>query len=181
MRGMTWYQIGGDDGLCYEDTTALARGFDHDLWIGTARGAIRNTGGEYQFFGHERWIPHDYVNAIACAKSAAYVATGGGLGIISYEPYTLAKKAAYYERWLEEWGMKRLGFVHILFLEDGRWVREVSDNDVGYSTCINNGLHQIKHHVMIGVFINAKFICIRAPGTFHKLDFMINEFLDFRF
>ena len=54
--------------------------------------------------------------------------------MIRYEPYTLAKKAAYYERWLNEWGMKRLGFVHILFHEDGRWIREVSDNDVGYSS-----------------------------------------------
>ncbi len=30
--------------------------------------------------------------------------------------------------------MKRLGFIHALFFEEGRWVREVSDNDVGYSS-----------------------------------------------
>src|SRR5690606_10646986 len=44
------------------------------------------------------------------------------------------KKAAYYDRWLEEWGQKRLGFVHSLNLIDGEWQREVSDNDVGYSS-----------------------------------------------
>ncbi|HQH52579.1 MAG TPA: hypothetical protein PKY01_09145 [Candidatus Hydrogenedentes bacterium] len=134
LRGMTWYHIRGEDGLCYEDTTCLAPGFARELWIGTMRGAIRNAGGEYQFLGYPRWIPHDKVNAIACGDSAAYLATDGGLGIIAYEPYTLAKKAAYYERWLDEWGQKRLGFIHSLFLLDGEWQREVSDNDVGYSS-----------------------------------------------
>ncbi len=134
LRGMTWYHIDGRDGLCYHDTTALALGFDHDLWIGTARGAIRHIGDEYQFFGRARWIPHDHVNAVAAGDRVVYIATDGGLGIIRYEPYTLAKKAAYYERWLDEWGMKRLGFIHGLFLRDGHWQREISDNDVGYSS-----------------------------------------------
>ena len=134
LRGMTWHAIQGEDGLCYEDTTCLARGFNRDLWIGTMRGAIRNTGGEYQFLGYPRWIPHDKINAIACGHNVVYLATDGGLGIITYEPFTLARKAAYYERWLEEWGQKRLGFIHSLFLIDGEWQREVSDNDVGYSS-----------------------------------------------
>jgi len=134
LRGMTWYPIQGEDGLCYEDTTCLARGFDRDLWIGTMRGAIRNVDDEYQFFGNQRWIPNDKVNAIACGDNVTYIASDGGLGIITYEPFTLAKKAAYYERWLDEWGMKRLGFIHSLFLVDGEWEREVSDNDVGYSS-----------------------------------------------
>ncbi len=134
LRGMTWYAIQGEDGLCYDDTTCLAEGFDRDLWIGTTRGAIRNINDEYQFFGKGRWLPHDQVNAVACGDNVTYIATDGGLGIVSYEPYTLAKKAAYYERWLEEWGHKRLGFVHSLNLIDGEWVREVSDNDVGYSS-----------------------------------------------
>jgi hypothetical protein len=134
LRGMTWYPIKGEDGLCYEDTTCLAQGFDRDLWIGTKRGAIRNINDEYQYFGYTRWIPNDKVNAIACGDNVTYIATDGGLGIITYEPFTLAKKAAYYERWLDEWGMKRLGFIHSLFLIDGEWQREVSDNDVGYSS-----------------------------------------------
>ena len=134
LRGMSWYQVRGDDGLCYEDTTSLAHGFERDLWIGTMRGAVRNINDTYQFFGYPRWIPNDKVNAIACGESIVYIATDGGLGIIAYEPYTLAKKAAYYERWLNEWGQKRLGFVHSLNLIDGEWQREVSDNDVGYSS-----------------------------------------------
>ena len=134
LRGMTWYPILGEDGLCVEDTTTLAEGFENDLWIGTNRGAIRNVDGEYQYFGKGRWLPHDQVNAIASGDDVVYLATAGGLGIVTYEPYTLAKKAAYYERWMNEWGQKRLGFVHSLNLIDGEWVREVSDNDVGYSS-----------------------------------------------
>jgi hypothetical protein len=134
LRGMTWYPIKGEDGLCYEDTTCLAQGFDRDLWIGSMRGAMRNVDDEYHYFGYTRWIPNDKVNAIACGDNVTYIATDGGLGIITYEPFTLAKKAAHYERWLDEWGMKRLGFIHSLFLIDGEWQREVSDNDVGYSS-----------------------------------------------
>src|SRR5690606_15768687 len=54
LRGMTWYTITGEQGLCYEDTTCLATGFDRDLWFGTMRGAIRNVDDAYQFFGYER-------------------------------------------------------------------------------------------------------------------------------
>ena len=134
LRGMTWYIVEGNDGLPYEDTTCLTPGFADDLWIGTTRGAIRNVDQQYQYFGYQRWIPHDKVNAIACGDRAAIIATDGGLGIIEYEPYTLAKKSAWYERWLNEWGQKRLGFVHTLTKRDGQWVRDVCDNDVGFST-----------------------------------------------
>ena len=134
LRGMTWYHIDGRDGLCYHDTTALSVGFDRDLWIGTARGAIRNIGEEYQFFGHARGSRTTMSTPSPPADKAVYIATDGGLGIIRYEPYTLAKKAAYYERWLDEWGMKRLGFTHALVLKKGRWLRDISDNDVGYSS-----------------------------------------------
>ena len=41
LRGMTWTIITGKQGLCYEDTTCVAQGFDRDYWIGTKRGAIR--------------------------------------------------------------------------------------------------------------------------------------------
>jgi len=136
LRGMAMTPIRGAQGLCYEDTTCLAEGFDHDLWIGTTEGAIRNVEGEYQYFAADRWLPNNHVNAIACGEHAVYIATDGGLGIIEYEPYTLLKKAAYYERHLEEWGQKRLGFTHKLEWDDGlgEWVREISDNDAGWST-----------------------------------------------
>lgn len=135
LRGMTWYQVKGEDGLCVEDTTCLGLGFDRDLWIGSARGAMRAVEDDFQYFGAQRWLPNNRVNAVARADSAVYVATDGGLGIIEYEPYTLLKKAAWYERWIAEWGQKRLGFVHSLVMRtEGEWLRHVSDNDVGYSS-----------------------------------------------
>ncbi|MBN2307907.1 MAG: hypothetical protein JXR94_02990 [Candidatus Hydrogenedentes bacterium] len=136
LRGMSMTHLGGPEGLCYEDTTCLGDGFDGDLWIGTTMGAIRHTAGAFHYFAGVRWLPDDHVNAVAAADREIYIATNGGLGIIAYEPFTLLKKAAYYERHLEEWGQKRLGFVHKLEWDDaeGEWMREISDNDAGWST-----------------------------------------------
>ncbi len=134
LRGMSWNTITGADGLCYEETTCTAAGFDRDYWVGTRRGAVRVVGGEFHYFGHERWIPHESVNAIACGDNVAYIATDGGLGIVRYEPYTLQKKAAWYKRWMKEWGMKRLGFVNTLLPRpDGTYIRFLGDNDGGWA------------------------------------------------
>lgn len=135
LRGMALTVLRGADGLSYEDTTCLAAGFDGDLWIGTTRGAIRKVDNEYHYFGADHWLPGDYVRDIALGDRVAYIATDGGIGVIRYEPYTLLKKAAYYERELNEWGHKRLGFIHKLYWsgdKDG-WLREISDNDGGHT------------------------------------------------
>lgn len=135
LRGMAMTTLRGEDGLPYEDTTCLARGFDGDLWIGTTRGAVRKAGDEFHYFGADHWLPGDAVRDVAAGDRAVYIATDRGLAIIHYEPYTLLKKAAYYERELEEWGHKRLGFVHKLYWlgEKDGWVREISDNDGGHT------------------------------------------------
>ncbi len=135
LRGMALTALRGAEGLPFEDTTCLAEGFDGDLWIGTSRGAIRKTGEEFHYFGAQHWLPGDYVRDIAVSGRTVYIATDGGLGIISYEPYTLAKKATFFERELEQGGFKRLGFVHKLYWSgdaDG-WLREISDNDGGHT------------------------------------------------
>ncbi len=135
LRGMTMTTLRGEQGLPFEDTTSLAAGFTNDLWIGTSRGAIRNVNGAYHYFAGRRWLPDDHVRAVAVSDRAVYLATDRGLGIIEYEPFTLLKKAAYYEQHLEAWGQKRLGFVHKLEWDGPlrEFVREVSDNDGGYS------------------------------------------------
>ncbi|HVV74071.1 MAG TPA: hypothetical protein VHI52_21635, partial [Verrucomicrobiae bacterium] len=133
LRGMALTSLRGADGLPYEDTTCLASGFDGELWIGTATGAIRQAGDQFQYFGAHHWLPGDNVHDIAVASNAVCIATDAGLGIIRYEPYTLLKKEAYFERELDEWGFKRLGFIHKLYWsgdKDG-WLREISDNDGG--------------------------------------------------
>jgi hypothetical protein len=132
LRGMALTTLKGSDGLPYEDTTCLAPGFDGDLWIGTTRGAIRKVGNEYQYFGASNWLPADRVNAIAASGRTVAIATDGGLATIRYEPYTLQKKAAYYERELDEWGFKRIGFINPIWrAPDGEWIRSITDNDGG--------------------------------------------------
>jgi len=135
LRGMSLTHLRGEQGLPFEDTLCLANGFTNDLWIGTSRGAIRSVGGRFDYFAGRRWIPAERVNAIAVHERSVYLATDAGLGILRYEPYTLAKKAAYYDRHLDEWGQRRLGFVHKLEWDatSKQYVREVSDNDGGYS------------------------------------------------
>ena len=135
LRGMALTALRGDDGLPYEDTTCLATGFDGDLWIGTTRGAIRKLGDEYHYFGADHWLSGDNVRDIAVGDRVVYIATDTGIGIIRYEPYTLLKKAAYYERHLNEWGHKRLGFMHQLYWAGNKegWLREISDNDGGHT------------------------------------------------
>ena len=135
LRGMLLTTIRGEQGLCFEDVTCLAKGFDDDLWIGTSRGAIRMVGDEFHYFAGRRWLPDEQVNAIAVSDRAAYIATPKGLGVIEFEPYTLQKKADYYEKHLDEWGQRRLGFTHKLEWDEKlqEYVREVSDNDGGYT------------------------------------------------
>jgi hypothetical protein len=133
LRGAALTTLKGEDGLPFENTTCLAKGFDNDIWIGTTKGAIRMLSNDWHFFGADHWLPGDNVNDIAVGKNTVYIATNKGIGIIKYEPYTLRKKAAYYERHLEEWGHKRLGFIHTLYKIGNNWIREISDNDGGHT------------------------------------------------
>ena len=131
LRGAAITSIKGTDGLPVENTTCLEKGFDGDIWIGTTNGVIRMLNNDWHYFGADQWLPGNYVYDIAAGDKIVYVATDKGISILSYEPYTLMKKAAYYERHIDEWGHKRLGFIHMLYKKGDEWVREVSDNDGG--------------------------------------------------
>lgn len=133
LRGAALTVLKGKDGLPVEHTTCLKKGFDGDLWIGTARGAVRMVDQEWHYFAADHWLPGDNVHDIAVGDKVVYFATDKGIGIIRYEPYTLQKKADYYEHHLDEWGHKRLGFIHTLYQKNGEWIREVSDNDGGHT------------------------------------------------
>jgi len=133
LRGAALLTLEGKDGLPVENTTCLEKGFDGDIWIGTTRGAVRMLKDDWHYFGANHWLPSNNVNDIAVGNNIVYVATDGGIGVIKYEPFTLRKKAAYYERHLDEWGHKRLGFIHTIYKKGDEWVREVSDNDGGHT------------------------------------------------
>ena len=133
LRGASLFVLEGKDGLPYENTTCLEKGFDDDIWIGTSKGAIRKLDNAWHYFGADHWLPGDNVNGIAVGNNIVYIATDKGIGIIRYEPYTLRKKVDYYERHMEEWGHKRMGFIHTLYKRNGEWIREISDNDGGHT------------------------------------------------
>jgi len=131
MRGAALSVIKGADGLPVENTTCIVRGFEDDMWIGTANGAVRMLKNEWQYFGEGQWLPDGHVNDIATGDKVVYVATNRGISILKYEPFTLLKKASFFERHINEWGHKRLGFVHMLYRKNNEWIRHVSDNDGG--------------------------------------------------
>ena len=133
LRGAALTSLKGEDGLPFEETTCLEAGFENDIWIGTTRGAIRMLKDDWHYFGADHWLPGDNVNDIAVGNNVVYIATDHGIGIIRYEPYTLRKKADYYERHINQWGHKRLGFIHTLYKKGDQWIREVSDNDGGHT------------------------------------------------
>ena len=133
LRGAALTSLKGEDGLPFEETTCLEAGFENDIWIGTTRGAIRMLKDDWHYFGADHWLPGDNVNDIAVGNNVVYIATDHGIGIIRYEPYTLRKKADYYERHIDQWGHKRLGFIHTLYKKGDQWIREVSDNDGGHT------------------------------------------------
>ncbi len=133
LRGASLFVLKGKDGLPYENTTCLEQGENNDVWIGTTKGAIRMLENDWHYFAADHWLPGDNVNSIAAGKNIVYVATDKGVGIIKYVPYTLRKKVDYYERHMEEWGHKRMGFIHTLHKKDGSWIREISDNDGGHT------------------------------------------------
>jgi hypothetical protein len=131
LRGASLSVIKGSDGLPVENTTCLTAGFDGDLWIGTTNGLVRMLTGEWHYFGADQWLPGKNVNGIAVGNKVVYAATDKGISILIYEPYTLLKKASFYERHLDEWGQRRLGFIHHLYKKGDEWIREISDNDGG--------------------------------------------------
>ena len=133
LRGAALTTLKGEDGLPFEETTCLEAGFENDIWIGTTRGAIRMLEDGWHYFGADHWLPGDQVNDIDLGNHVVYIATDHGIGVIRYEPYTLRKKADYYERHLDEWGHKRLGFIHTIYKKEDQWIREVSDNDGGHT------------------------------------------------
>jgi len=44
LRGASLFKLKGKDGLPFENTTCLTKGFDQDIWIGTTKGAKPNNG-----------------------------------------------------------------------------------------------------------------------------------------
>ena len=106
-----WALFTGQEGLPYNDFTCLRPGEEGVVWFGTRIGAIRFDGASWDYRQGRRWLPDDVVHDIAVTSEGhAWLATGGGVGLIERRPMTLAEKAAFYEQEIErhlkrtEWG-----------------------------------------------------------------------------
>jgi len=134
-RGKEWTLYTGEDGLPYDDFTAVAAGGDGAVWLGTRKGAIRFDGKNWEYRQGPRWLPDDEVHGIAVeANGDAWFDTAKGVGVIRRKPMTLAAKAKFFEEEIDlrhrrtEYGyvlgvtLKRPG-------DKSQWVQHDSDND----------------------------------------------------
>ena len=91
-----------DGSLPWNDFTSICAAPSGELWFGTRLGVIRFDGEEWHYRQGQRWLPHDHVNQLFVdAEDNAWLATGGGIGLIERRAMTLADKAELYETEIE--------------------------------------------------------------------------------
>lgn len=108
--GGEWKFYTGREGLPYNEFTCAATGPDGEIWLGTAKGAIRFDGKDWNYRQGKTWLPDDQVNDIAVdGKGGAWIATPKGVAHIERRMMTLAEKAEHYEQEIEKY-IKRTPF-----------------------------------------------------------------------
>ena len=104
QEGDHWVFFDGRDGLPWNDFTSITAARDGSMWFGTRLGAIRFDGREWQYRQGPRWLPNDEVTQIAVdVHGEAWFATKGGIGWIEHRPFTLAEKAVFYEKEIDQY------------------------------------------------------------------------------
>lgn len=94
----TFERIDGLEGLPYNRITCMAPGSGNTVWIGTEKGAIRRQDTQWNYYYGPRWHPGEAVRAIATdGKNVTWLATDQGLAQLTFEEWTLSRKAAHYE------------------------------------------------------------------------------------
>jgi hypothetical protein len=94
--GNHWVATGAN-GLPYGPVTVLRAGKE-DIWMGTAKGAIKKDTGWHYYQG-KRWLPDDRVNDILIVDSLrVWIATPNGIVQIKRQTMTLEQKADSIEK-----------------------------------------------------------------------------------
>ena len=130
-----WQFFEGKDGLPYNDFTAAATGPQGEVWLGTTLGAIRYDGKRWDYRQGKRWLPGDHVKSITVDDQGnATFLTNNGVGRIERRPMTLAEKAAFYEKEIEQYIMRtEYGYTSEVGLkkpgDKSEIIYEDSDND----------------------------------------------------
>jgi hypothetical protein len=108
-----WRFYEGQDGLPWNDFTSIAPGPHGEVWFTTHLGVIRFDGKDWQYRQGPRWLPQDdVVQAAVDSQGAAWFATTSGVGCLARQPLTLAEKAEFYEREIEQY-VKRTPFGYV--------------------------------------------------------------------
>lgn len=147
-RDGQWRLFTGKEGLPYNRFTCAAPGEPGVVWFGTEHGAIRYDGDRWSYRAGKRWLPDDRVNAIAVEPNGtAWLATPKGVSRIERRPMTLAEKAAWFEKLIDE-RHTRMGFVVRCTLEeeanfDTAWINH-TDND-GLYTSMYGGSQALRY------------------------------------
>lgn len=126
------------DGLPCVFTRCVARDGDGRMWVGTEKGLARHDNGKWALRHSRRWLPDDAVRAVAFdADGTAWVGTSRGVGAIRRKTTTLAEKAAYFQKVLEERHVRPPFIVEKCRLEKpgdlSSFAPEDDDNDGGYT------------------------------------------------
>lgn len=106
--------------LPHPDLTAV-RVIGEEYWFGSRKGAFSiNSSGEISYYHGKRWLPGNEIIAIrATADGTVLILTHNGLSQLHRKEWTLAEKAAFYERQVRERHL-RYGFnASLARLENG--------------------------------------------------------------
>lgn len=103
LEGQTWKLHTTANGLPVDGFTCIAAAADGTVWLGTRQGALRFDGRSWAYRQGKRWLPHDEVRDIAVDQDgSAWIATPAGVAHLHFQPMTLAEKAEFYEREIDQ-------------------------------------------------------------------------------
>ncbi|MCF6286498.1 MAG: regulator [Candidatus Hydrogenedentes bacterium] len=148
-EGASVRQITTADGLPYWDVRCMAFAPDGTLWAGTKEGIGRyrddadwitqNNGSKWSLRHSKRWLLDDEIRDIAFdASGTAWIATPKGVSAIKRRMMTLAEKADYYQKILEQRHVRPPGFVEKCQFKRPNdlteWDARDDDNDGEYTS-----------------------------------------------
>jgi len=109
--GEGWRKLTGVEGLPWPEVLALRCAADGSVLIGTTRGCAKLEQGQWRFYHSLRWLPHDRVQAVARQRDGTlWMGTPAGVARVEFGDFTLAQKADFYQRAIDERHIRH-GFV----------------------------------------------------------------------
>ncbi len=146
LGGITLYRNGKrvghlthKEGLISIDVYCLESAPDGAMWVGTKQGIARYNNLEWSMRYSRRWLLDNEVRDIAFDGAGnAWVATAGGVSKIERRTITMAQKADYYQRILEDRHIRPPYIVEKINLmspgDTTKWEPRDDDNDGQYTS-----------------------------------------------